>query len=263
MSGPTGLSKENRVDQLQQVDRGVFYYGDELFHYRIIRKREFKDRKITIKVHSDQRIIVTAPGDATETAIHDAVLKRARWIWKNSKDFSQQKDYVLPKRYISGETQFYLGKRYMLKVMIDKDKMPCVKLSRGRLHVILQQDLDRIENVKPLVNTWYQLKAKLVFAERLSKVLPKAIWVKGIPSFRLLSMQKQWGSCSVKGQLLLNPHLIKAPKECIDYVLLHELCHIVEHNHSEKFWRLLTQVMPDWRDVKAKLDNMAEHYLNE
>lgn len=62
---------------------------------------------------------------------------------------------------------------------------------------------------------------------------------------------------------MLNPHLIKASNECIDYVVLHELYHIAEPNHSEKFWRLLTQAMPNWKEVKAKLDDMKEIYLNE
>ncbi len=94
-------------------------------------------------------------------------------------------------------------------------------------------------------------------------MLPKTTWVSGRPSFRILTMKKQWGSCSSKGMLMLNPHLVKAPKESIDYVILHELCHIAEHNHSERFWWLLTQVMPQWKEVKAKLDDMAELYLNE
>jgi predicted metal-dependent hydrolase len=74
-------------------------------------------------------------------------------------------------------------------------------------------------------------------------------------------MTKQWGSCSIQGTIILNPHLIKASKPCIDYVILHELCHIAEHNHSDRFWRLLTQVMPNWKEVKIKLDRMAELYL--
>jgi len=73
----------------------------------------------------------------------------------------------------------------------------------------------------------------------------------------------KWGSCSPKGNLMLNLHLVKAPKECIDYVILHELCHIAEHNHGDKFWRLLGQVMPHWKEVKVKLDGMADLYLNE
>ena len=93
-------------------------------------------------------------------------------------------------------------------------------------------------------------------------VMPKTSWVMGLPRFRIMAMEKQWGSCSTKGYFMLSLHLIKAPKECIDYMILHDLCHIDEHNHSDRFWRLLTQVMPYRKEVKAKLDDVAELYLN-
>lgn len=75
-------------------------------------------------------------------------------------------------------------------------------------------------------------------------------------------MKKQWGSCSPQGHILLNPHLVKAPRDCIDYVILHELCHLQEHNHSPKFYQLLSQLMPAWKSVKTRLDSMAELLLN-
>ena len=256
------------------AERGAFIYGNDTIHYDVIRRSRSTDatkkrpQKVVIKVHPDQRVVASAPFNATQDDIHEAVSKRARWIWQNIEEFAKQKDTVLPKRFVSGETQFYLGKRYVLKVFVDNEQVTNVKLSRGRLNVTLKHELshateDRIANVKPLIDKWYKHKAKTVFHERLAQLLPKATWVKGIPSFRVMAMKKQWGSCSTKGNLMLNPHLVKAPKECIDYVILHELCHIAEHNHSEKFWRLLTQVMPNWKDVKAKLDDMAEMYLNE
>jgi len=254
------------------AERGAFYYGNDMIHYDVIRKSQSSKvssskavaRKVVIKVHPDQRVVATVPHDATDDSIQEAMLKRARWIWQNIEEFAKQKDYVLPKRYVSGETQFYLGRRYVLKVLIDSEQVSNVKLSRGKLNVTLRKDFDdRVVKVKPLIDKWYQHKAKAIFHERLNKMLPKATWVTDIPSFRVMAMKKQWGSCSTKGNLMLNPHLIKAPKECIDYVILHELCHIAEHNHSEKFWRLLTQVMPNWKEVKAKLDDMAEMYLNE
>ena len=269
-------------------DCGVLAYGDEVIHYDIIRRSANRadstapttittatsttkpaSRKVVIKVHPDQRVVATAPNDATDEAIQEAMLKRARWIWESITEFSSQHEYVLPKKYISGETQFYLGRRYMLKVLIDADKTATVKLHRGKLTATFKQDSaalpqeQRALKIKALLDKWYLHRATIIFKERLSAMLPKTTWVKDIPSHKIMSMQKQWGSCSSKGSLMLNPHLVKAPKECIDYVILHELCHIVEHNHSDKFWRLLTQVMPNWKEVKAKLDDMAELYLNE
>ncbi len=255
-------------------ERGVFTYGNDTIHYDVIRNTKPADdakktaRKVTIKVHPDQRVVVTVPHDACDEAIQEAVYKRARWVWQSIDEFAKQKDTVLPKRYVSGETQFYLGKRYVLKIINDAEQVPNVKLSRGKLNVTIKHEAskdidDRLVKIKPLIDKWYQHKAKAIFHERLAELLPKAIWVTGIPSFRVMAMKKQWGSCSTKGNLMLNPHLVKAPKECIDYVILHELCHIAEHNHSERFWRLLTQVMPNWKEVKAKLDDMAEMYLNE
>ena len=278
------------------TENGVVYYGEEKIHYEVVRK-EFtrkepaqkkavdksesdkpltekpKPRKVVIKVHPDQRVVATAPIDASDEIIHDAIMKRARWIWQSLQEFAKQQDHVLPKRYVSGETQFYLGRRYVLKVLTNAGTNDVissnVKLSRGKLSVILTQSDSKLESekraalVKSLINKWYQDKAMLVFTERLEAVLPKTAWLTATPAFRLLAMKKQWGSCSTKGSLILNPHLVKAPKECIDYVILHELCHISEHNHSERFWRLLTQVMPNWQQVKARLDGVAELYLNE
>lgn len=273
------------------TENGIFYYGQDKIYYEIVRKEvtykattgkskadtltteKSKPRKIVIKVHPDQRVVVNAPIDATDKIIHDAMMKRARWIWQNIQDFAKQKDHVLPKRYVSGETQFYLGRRYVLKVITDaktSDKInSTVKLSRGKLHVELSQndsELDaekRAVLVKRLIDEWYKDKFTSVSRERLEALIHKALWVNNNPSLKLMTMKKQWGSCSNKGNLILNPHLVKAPKECIDYVILHELCHIAEHNHSEHFWRLLTQVMPNWKEVKARLDGMAELYLNE
>jgi len=276
----TNISAEYPKTKSTTQERDVFAYGEEIIHYNVIRKAAESiaddavvvngkkpskaSRKIIIKVHPDQRVVATAPHDATSEAIQNAMLKRARWIWQSIKEFASQHDYVLPRDYVSGESQFYLGCRYVLKIIDAPNKVASVKLLRGKLEVTLRNEhANRPKQVKELIDQWYLHHAKNIFHERLQTVLPKTTWVEGLPSFRIMAMKKQWGSCSTKGSLMLNPHLVKASKECIDYVILHELCHIAEHNHSEKFWRLLTQVMPNWKEVKAKLDDMAELYLNE
>ena len=244
-----------------------FIYGDEAVTYAVVRKPhpEDKKRKITIKVHPNCEVVVTSPEDASRNDIHEAVMKRAKWIYEALKEFRSHLEYVQSKQYVSGEMQFYLGRRYMLKVIEDKSApTPNITMYRGKLLVTLTHfNNDKSSLVRALVTKWYRSRAEKILHERLAELLPQTIWVKGIPSFRILSMAKQWGSCSAKGNLMFNPHLVKAPKECIDYVILHELCHIAEYNHSEKFWRLLTSVMPNWKEVKSRLDGMAELYLNE
>ena len=95
------------------------------------------------------------------------------------------------------------------------------------------------------------------------EIADRVVWLKAMPDWRLVRMQKQWGSCSPAGVILLNPHLVKAPRQCVDYVICHELCHLEEHNHSPRYYRLLGQVMPGWETVKTRLDGMAELLLNE
>ena len=248
-----------------------FVYGDEAISYEVVRNPVVEGpsnqkvrRKIAIKVHPNCEVVVSSPEDAEREDIHQAVMKRAKWVYDALKEFRTHLEYVQPKQYVSGEMQFYLGRRYVLKVVEDSDSLHSVKMHRGKLLVTLTRfNDDKTAMVRALVRNWYKVRAQRIFHERLSELLPQTTWVKDIPSFRVLPMAKQWGSCSAKGNLMLNPHLIKAPKECIDYVILHELCHIAEYNHSEKFWRLLTSVMPDWKEVKARLDGMAELYLNE
>ncbi|EGR2303152.1 M48 family peptidase [Vibrio parahaemolyticus] len=243
-------------------EQGVFYYGDEVLRYHIIRRSTDDIKKVVIKVHPDERITVTAPQSALKEEIKGAVIKRARWVWENLLEFRQQQEFVSPRQYAGGETYFYLGKRYRLKLIESEGTVPTVKLKRGRLEVCYHGEKNT-ELIKKWVMGWYEHRAYIIFHQRLAELLPLANWVTSLPNLTIMPMKRQWGSCSTSGRILLNPHLVKAPKECIDYVLLHELCHIAEHNHSERFWRLLTKVMPYWKVNKAKLDEMAELYLNE
>ena len=199
------------------------------------------------------------PEQIDEQSLMRAIKKRSRWIYQKLRDFRAQSQYTTPREYVSGESHLYLGKQYMLKVIHAPDAIQSVKLLRGRIEVSVRQYSP--EKVKQLLDEWYKIRAKEVFAKRLEMVLEKALWVESRPSFRILTMQTQWGSCSPRGRLTLNPHLVKAPNTCIDYVILHELCHLAEHNHSKRFYMLLGQVMPDWEQVKMRLDGLAHRVL--
>ena len=235
-----------------------FNYGDEQITFERLPRSEDIHR-VLIKVHPDCRIEVAAPAQADDNEVLAAVKKRGRWIYQQLRDFRQQSAYITPRQYISGESHYYLGKQYLLKVLEDPSATPQVKLLRGKLEVTLRQK--NAEKVHQLLRDWYKVRAKEVFAKRLDAMLEQALWVAERPPLHILTMQTQWGSCSPNGRLTLNPHLVKAPRECIDYVILHELCHLAEHNHSERFYRLLHQVMPTWEVIKARLDARAGWYV--
>ena len=234
-------------------------YGGEVVDFEVLESPS-RTEKILIKVYADCRVVVSAPLNADDKTIIEAVKQRSRWIYKQLREFREQSRFITPRQYKSGESHFYLGKQYQLKVIHDDTKPKGVKLLRGRLEVnTLDTD---IESIKSHLNEWYRSRAKVIFEVRLQCILEQALWVETQPDIRLMTMRTQWGNCSPSGVLTLNPHLVKAPTICIDYVILHELCHLVEHNHSERFYQLLNQVMPDWAKIKNQLDMMANKLIN-
>ena len=236
-----------------------FRYGDELIKfYRL--SRESLNNKVLIKVHPNCRVDVLATANKTDSEVVEATKKRSRWIYKQLKQFRVANEYYSPRKFIFGESHFYLGKQYLLKVIENPEISESVKLLRGKLE-LTARDRDSKSHLYDVLNAWYRQRAKTLFNERLSAMLQQTLWVDYVPQITIRLMQKQWGSCSIHGRLTLNLQLIKTPIECIDYVILHELCHIAEHNHSEKFYRLLKQVMPNWEEVKVKLDGLAYKFF--
>lgn len=242
------------------MTRASFTYGDERFDYEICFAPQRRER-IAIHVHPDASVQVDAPAGEELARIHRAVLKRARWIRSHVAQARAQREHALPRLYVSGESHFYLGRRYQLKLVKEKMDGPTVKLYRGR--IIIESSERDPAAIKLLLTRWYRQRAKEVFTRRLEEITDKLSWIKSAPPLKLLKMRKQWGSCSPDGFVYLNPHLVKAPRDCVDYVITHELCHLKEHNHSPRYYRLLREAMPGWEPVKAKLDGMAELLLNE
>jgi predicted metal-dependent hydrolase len=241
-------------------ETAVIQYGKDFFSYQIIRQRGIEG-KITIHFHPNGSLMVEAPIQAEKTAIQKAVLKRARWIHKRLLELKKMKTHAIPRQYISGETHFYLGRRYTLKVLEERQASPSTKLL-GNSIVVTIPEVDKIK-VQACLDEWYRHHAQTYFQSKLETLSLSISWLKTTPPLRLQKMKSQWGSCSPKGVILLNPSLIKAPRDCIAYVILHELCHLKEHNHSTRFYDLLAREMPGWKAVKTKLDSMVEILITE
>lgn len=145
----------------------------------------------------------------------------------------------------------YLGRQYRMR--IQKSKIESVKL-KGKFIEVAATDKS---NAKRLVSEWYLQNARTKFHSIAKPLIEKFRKHKVEPSSIVLrEMPTRWGSCTPKGKIILNPELIKAPKGCIEYVIIHELCHLIHHDHTQKFLNLQEKEMPDWEKWKMKLEKL-------
>ena len=215
----------------------------------VITKKDVKN--ITIKVKPNGEVILTAPEITTDEHIKFIVKKRAKWIEKKKEFFASFK--VNEKEYVSGEDFKYLGRSYRLKII--ESKKESVKLQRGYLEIYVKNknDLKRKQN---LVYEWYYEKALLHFFNILQEF--NKIVKQEIKDIKIRQMKTRWGSCNAhKSYINLNIELIKKQRYCIEYVIFHELAHLIHSNHSKEFYNYLTLHMPDWEDRKQRLER---HY---
>lgn len=233
-------------------------YGDRETQYSVATVERLTS-KILIHVHPDGIVEVEAPPNRATAAIRSAVQKRARWIFENLDSAKDARAYALPREYVGGETHFYLGRRYRLLVREERGAPSTVKLVRGCIEIVAPV-ADQAA-IKRRLRHWYRVRALEYFQRRLDHIVTSLDWLDKVPTMKMVPMEHQWGSCTPSGSIHLNPALIRAPRHCIDYVLLHELCHLKEHNHSKKFYALLGKHNPNWVDTKAELDRMAELLL--
>jgi len=160
-----------------------------------------------------------------------------------------------PSRYESGETLLYLGRQYRLRVRVGSASS--IRLVGRFLEAELRAPGDR-EAVAGLVARWFRRRALTVLRQSEQRCLNvTARHGVGAAVVVLRRMKRRWGSCSANGRITLNPALVSVPIHCIDYVIMHELCHLKCHDHSRSFYRLLTRCMPDWKTRKACLSSWA------
>lgn len=226
-------------------------YGNTTIDYKL----DYAERKtLGIKVYPDKSVHVIAPVNTEIEKVREKVKSKASWIIKQQDFFLSFHPITPPRKFISGETHMYLGKQYRLKVINgEKDS---VKLQGGNIIVNLKDTTDT-KKIESLLKNWFKLKAELHFAQLFDELIPLVkSFYPNIPVLKFRWMEKRWGSCSKSGEILLNTELIKASKKSIEYVIIHELCHLAHLNHSAAFYRLLDKLAPNWRRTKEELEKM-------
>lgn len=223
----------------------------QIIRFELLRK---KVRHINLNLKPDMSIMVSANDRVPLEVILAFVKSKARWIIRNTRYFrATRPESIVGKEYVSGESFKYLGKQLRLKVC--EGSAEGIRYYRGYLELTVFERGD-IKRNETLVEQWFRNKACYHFNQALERMYPLlGKYDVAKPDIEIRTMKARWGSCIRDRQkIIVNAELIKAPKYCIDYVVLHELIHFRYRDHNAAFYGFLSSLMPDWQERKRVLD---------
>jgi predicted metal-dependent hydrolase len=203
------------------------------------------------------RIRIASPIDVNDEAIRLFAISKIRWIKKHQKNFYEQLREA-PREYITGESHYFDGKRYLLSV-IERYGKHELKIKNKSYIELYVSPIATIEAKEKVFNGWYR--------DHLKEIVPDIIknWEAktslNCEYWDIKKMRTRWGSCNIeKSKIILNLELAKKPRHCLEYVIVHELMHFFERNHNDHFKGLLDKYMPNWKTYKRELDNLPVAY---
>lgn len=225
--------------------------GKRVLDYELHRKPV---KHINLRIRSDGSVFVSANNDIPQEEIENFLIKKSETIFDAIERYSKISKYSADDySYITGESFRYLGKDLRLKVNVGKRK---VDTDGVYLYLILPDISDKEMKVQ-LISKWYDKECRTLFPAITRDIYNKLFQKYDIvlPSLIIRNMTSRWGSCQIKrNTITLNRRLIETPRECIEYVVVHEFTHFLQPNHSRKFYDLLAVFMPDWEERKNTLE---------
>ena len=215
--------------------------------YKVIFSRR---HTISICINPDKGVIVRAPYRASIRTISQFVQKKSDWIIKHVENYSKLRRLNHDKKFTDGEYFLFMGKENILKIRYSPESY--VNHNDNTIEVGTgDKDSGR---VKVLLERWYSQKAREVFSERMEEILKKYRDYYFSPSKLVVkTLKSRWGSCTSKGNITLSSELIKLHEIYIEYVIIHELCHLKYHNHGKDFYKLLGELIPDYKTIRKEL----------
>lgn len=227
--------------------------------FDLVRKKTVR-RNILVRFEDDGRMQVTAPLRSSRKNIHLVLSDMHDQIVELRREVRERNRGMFPLRYRQGSKHYYLGRTFVLDIWRDPDVQPYVALRTDHMEVHVREWGE--EAVRDALGVWYREHAESYFSQRMQFMASHTRWLRGLPfELHLRRMKRSWGTCSTAGLITLNPLLIKAPPQYVDYVIAHELCHLREHNHSPDFYRLLERLIPNWETLRNALNERSHLYL--
>jgi len=226
----------------QATSKEAEYIDSNGFIAEIKRTNRTKSATITVE---EGKVCVVVPCQLENERITKLLKDKNRWI-KEKIALHREAQPTSTKQFVSGESFSYLGRNYRLKVL--QGNYQPIKLSHGRFAITLRSGTDNPDLIQDSLFSWYKQHADTKLTEK-AKRYAKMIGVT-FNSVGLKTYRSRWGSCSVEGDITFNWKIIMAPNRIVDYVVAHELCHLVHHDHSPKFWREVERIMPNYAECK-------------
>jgi len=229
-------------------ERSEIRWGTTAIPYAI--RRSSRRGTVSIAVEPSGRVVLTAPTETPVTRLDRGVRQKARWIVDRA---SRGREMLDPcaREFVSGETVRYLGRCYRLRV-VSSETLRSPHLERGWLVVTTETDgPDRRQDVRKQVISWYRARAKPQLVERTAQ-WAEDVGVR-IPELLIRDPARRWGSCDASGKIRLNWRIVQASGRLVDYVVVHELAHLVHRGHDTRFWSLVAKALPDYEARRKAL----------
>ena len=216
-----------------------------------LNRKPIKNLHISV-LPPDGRIRVSAPEQMTNTAIRMAVISRIPWIKQQQRSFAAQSRQS-DREMVSGECHYLWGKRYRLN-LVERAGRHEVKVSGGKIHLFVNPGTS-VENRALVLTEFYRAQLKAQVEKRLPE-WQQRIAVE-VVDWGVKKMKTKWGSCNIAAQRIwLNLELAKKPPECLEYILVHELVHLLTRKHDHTFRTHMDKQLPNWQDIRDLLNKM-------
>jgi hypothetical protein len=230
------MYKDQNIHKIDDIEFKVIYSGR---------------RTIGISVLPDTSVVVRVPYLTSLKTISRIVNNKYEWVLKHRDNYGRLNNSLLRKSYNSGEVHLFRGNESILR--IEKSKKPFVRFYDGIIMLGLEQ-ADNPVRVRRLLYKGYKNEALKILPELMNNVLRKyENHIFKPEGLVIRTMKRRWGSCSNKGIITLSTELIKLADLYIEYVIIHELCHLRHHNHGLQYYKLLSEVFPEWKTVRKEL----------
>lgn len=229
-----------------------FVYKDNIIEYSLSRKAK---RNVNFRITNNGDICISAPRYVSKAELEKMIYERAPWIIENQNKIRNKKHNLMEDNIINGNYIFLNGQKYYIKISSAKSND-----IHFRDNILVLQIKEKYRDSQEYINSFFDNWIKemmYVFSDKLiDKYLDKLKkYNLKKPDLAIRTMTSRWGSCTPsKNKIIINKNLMYPPHKCLEYVVLHELAHLVEANHSKKFYAIIAEIMPDWKERKNTLN---------